>query len=309
MKSTSFKSMNKRNYITAVLAVIVVLSLIVAGSYAYRQLGKSEKKENQDSGDELIGGQKDEHGCLVAAGYSWCEVKKKCLRTWEESCNVEPTESDIEAIKQAFIDKYNKSATEVQIEVNQFDGNFARGSVKFAMNGEFGAGGIFLAYKEGSVWKLAFDGNGGISCSEMESYNFPIDMISDCYEDESNEASDNAQIANPASVYCSEQGGQLEIQSRKIGQYGVCLFEDNRQCEEWALYRGQCPVGGLKIAGYENEAEVYCAITGGQVEGVGTETPMCKRSDGTYCNAQANFDGDCPDPNDPNPSAGNREVE
>jgi len=34
----------------------------------------------------LIGGQKDEHGCLIPAGYSWCESKQKCLRQWEEPC-------------------------------------------------------------------------------------------------------------------------------------------------------------------------------------------------------------------------------
>jgi putative hemolysin len=33
----------------------------------------------------------------------------------------------------------------------------------------------------------------------------------------------------------------------KKGQYGVCFFEDNRQCEEWALLRGDCPVGGKKV--------------------------------------------------------------
>lgn len=38
---------------------------------------------------EPIGGQKDEHGCLIPAGYSWCETKQKCLRTWEESCDIE----------------------------------------------------------------------------------------------------------------------------------------------------------------------------------------------------------------------------
>lgn len=116
-------------------------------------------------------------------------------------------------------------------------------------------------------------------------------------------------MANPASVNCLEQGGTLEIRQNKLGEYGVCLFEDNRQCEEWALLRGECPMGGRKITGYDNEAEIFCAITGGQVEGVGTDTPMCKRVDGTYCNAQANFDGDCPDPHDPNPSAGNVETE
>jgi len=63
----------------------------------------------------------------------------------------------------------------------------------------------------------------------------------------------------------------------------------------------------MKITGYENDAEIFCVITGGQIEGVGTPTTMCKRIDGTYCNAQSNLDGDCPDPNNPNPSAGNSE--
>jgi putative hemolysin len=116
-------------------------------------------------------------------------------------------------------------------------------------------------------------------------------------------------MANPASENCVKNGGRLEIRTNKLGQYGVCLFEDNRQCEEWALMRGQCPVGGLKITGYDNDAEIYCAITGGTVEGVGTATPMCKRIDGTLCNAQANLDGECPDPNNPTPNAGNVEAQ
>ncbi len=38
--------------------------------------------------DELIGGQRDKHGCLTPAGYSWCEIKNKCLRVWEEPCSL-----------------------------------------------------------------------------------------------------------------------------------------------------------------------------------------------------------------------------
>ena len=30
-----------------------------------------------------IGGQRDAHGCLPAAGYSWCEREKSCVRSWE----------------------------------------------------------------------------------------------------------------------------------------------------------------------------------------------------------------------------------
>lgn len=34
----------------------------------------------------LVGGDRDAHGCIGSAGYSWCEAKQKCLRPWEESC-------------------------------------------------------------------------------------------------------------------------------------------------------------------------------------------------------------------------------
>lgn len=34
----------------------------------------------------MPGSDRDEHGCIGSAGYSWCEVKQKCLRIWEEPC-------------------------------------------------------------------------------------------------------------------------------------------------------------------------------------------------------------------------------
>lgn len=54
-----------------------------------------------------------------------------------------------------------------------------------------------------------------------------------------------AEIANPASVYCEEQGGTLEIRADDDGaEQGVCLFDDGSECEEWAFYRGECEPGG-----------------------------------------------------------------
>jgi membrane-bound inhibitor of C-type lysozyme len=41
----------------------------------------------------LVGGDKDEHGCLGSAGYSWCALKNKCLRVWEEPCEVNSANS------------------------------------------------------------------------------------------------------------------------------------------------------------------------------------------------------------------------
>ena len=34
----------------------------------------------------VVGNDKDIHGCIGSAGYSWCESKQKCLRPWEEKC-------------------------------------------------------------------------------------------------------------------------------------------------------------------------------------------------------------------------------
>ncbi len=45
-----------------------------------------ENKCNVVCPKQLVGNDRDEHGCIGSAGYSWCEEKQKCLRTWEENC-------------------------------------------------------------------------------------------------------------------------------------------------------------------------------------------------------------------------------
>jgi putative hemolysin len=49
-----------------------------------------------------------------------------------------------------------------------------------------------------------------------------------------------AELANPASIYCEEQGGRVEILDADGGQQGMCVFPDGATCEEWAFYRGEC---------------------------------------------------------------------
>lgn len=47
--------------------------------------------------------------------------------------------------------------------------------------------------------------------------------------------------ANPASVYCTEHGNTLEIRTAEDGsQFGVCIFVDKTECDEWAYFRGEC---------------------------------------------------------------------
>lgn len=64
-------------------------------------------------------------------------------------------------------------------------------------------------------------------------------------------------MANPASVYCVDQGGKLEIREGDGGQYGMCVFADGRECDEWEFFRsGVC--GNLSDGGAANVDDVVC---------------------------------------------------
>ena len=43
---------------------------------------------------QLVGNDRDAHGCIPSAGYSWCEAQQKCLRPWEEACNTTMTNTN-----------------------------------------------------------------------------------------------------------------------------------------------------------------------------------------------------------------------
>jgi putative hemolysin len=107
------------------------------------------------------------------------------------------------------------------------------------------------------------------------------------------------EAANPASVNCLKAGGRLSIEKNPAGgEVGICLFEDNRQCEEWALLRGECPVGGRRITGYATRAGRWCAVSGGEYtdvtgSGASDERGNCILPGGKKCDAEAYWRGTC----------------
>ena len=48
-------------------------------------------------------------------------------------------------------------------------------------------------------------------------------------------------MPNPASQYCIEQGGQLEIRNEANGQVGYCKLPNGKVVEEWELFRANQP--------------------------------------------------------------------
>lgn len=66
-----------------------------------------------------------------------------------------------------------------------------------------------------------------------------------------------ADMPNPASAYCEQQGFDSEIRTAADGsQAGYCLFPDGSECDEWAYFRGECgPTAQLK-----STAEISTAL-------------------------------------------------
>jgi len=50
-----------------------------------------------------------------------------------------------------------------------------------------------------------------------------------------------SELPNPAAAYCEGEGYGVDIRTDNEGnQYGVCVFPDGSECDEWAFFRGDC---------------------------------------------------------------------
>ena len=118
-----------------------------------------------------------------------------------------------------------------------------------------------------------------------------------------------ANMPNPASVYCEENGGSLEIRKDAEGnEYGYCIFPDGSECDEWAYYRGECNPGDSLggNANMPNPASVYCEENGGTVKIItaedGSQSGVCVFPGGSECDEWAYFRGEC-EPGGENPES------
>lgn len=80
-----------QNIKTSLGVIIILIISATIGIFVWKAMKTSNPAENQivtqnPKAANLVGNDKDEHGCIGSAGYTWCEDKQKCLRSWEEEC-------------------------------------------------------------------------------------------------------------------------------------------------------------------------------------------------------------------------------
>ncbi|WP_294628229.1 hypothetical protein [uncultured Bacteroides sp.] len=77
---------------TALLALGTLC--VVAGCMS----GTKAEKNTRNQQVTVLGGDRDEHGCIGSAGYVWCEVQKDCIRLFEKGIRTEAADGNTAAI-------------------------------------------------------------------------------------------------------------------------------------------------------------------------------------------------------------------
>jgi hypothetical protein len=159
----------------SLLVLLLLIGGVVATAYFVNQASMIEKQSAVVSEEQMVGNDRDEHGCIGSAGYSWCEAKQLCLRPWEEACE---TEDALQLIRQALFLKNGWTDDSIEVTLSSNDGTYANGLVQSG-----GGGGYFFAIKEDLEWKIVADGNGMIDCQLLTEYpDYPTTLIPECYD-------------------------------------------------------------------------------------------------------------------------------
>jgi len=61
------------------LIPVLVLGILLFGCTAQQPAAQPTATPTAVPTQQLVGADRDIHGCIPSAGYSWCEVKQKCL--------------------------------------------------------------------------------------------------------------------------------------------------------------------------------------------------------------------------------------
>lgn len=75
--------MNKKTLLIIIFLVLLLITYFIYNGFN----NKINENIITTTTKELIGGETDEHGCLIGAGYQWCPSKQECQRLWEGNCD------------------------------------------------------------------------------------------------------------------------------------------------------------------------------------------------------------------------------
>ena len=98
------------------IALLSLSVLVLAACNKPQEEPVTENKEIQVE-EPVIGGEKDDHGCISAAGESWSELKNACVQIFEVGQRLNPVEvKEGETVLSAFA-LFNEDKSKVELFV------------------------------------------------------------------------------------------------------------------------------------------------------------------------------------------------
>ena len=96
--------------------VLLSIGIFALTACNNQKSNSSENKEEQTVTEQsTVGGDKDEHGCLTAAGETWSQLKQSCIQIFNVGQRLNPIETkDGEAVISAFV-LFNDDKSEAEL--------------------------------------------------------------------------------------------------------------------------------------------------------------------------------------------------
>lgn len=96
------------------IGLVLGLFTLVACNNTPKSATNSQEELSKEV--QQVGGDKDDHGCLVGAGETWSTLKQTCLRLFEAGVRLDPISTEQSAVISAFV-VYNDDQSKLELFV------------------------------------------------------------------------------------------------------------------------------------------------------------------------------------------------
>ena len=103
---------------------VVALAFTACNNSTPQQADNAAEEPTTPQQETMVGGDRDEHGCIGSAGYSWSALRGECIQVFEVGTRLNPVDVEQEeAVISAFIVSKEGDNSQVELFITGEDQN------------------------------------------------------------------------------------------------------------------------------------------------------------------------------------------
>jgi len=103
---------------------VVALAFAACNNSTPQQADNAAEEPTTPQQETMVGGDRDEHGCIGSAGYSWSALRGECIQVFEVGTRLNPVDVEQEeAVISAFIVSKEGDNSQVELFITGEDQN------------------------------------------------------------------------------------------------------------------------------------------------------------------------------------------